>query len=67
MKTLVLLILFVTASLQAGEPLISGDWSTPVDGLRGRLVMSEGSTEKGIRTPGIYLELQNVQDNLSRC
>lgn len=27
--------------------------------------MTEGITEKGIRTPGIYLELQNVRNNLA--
>lgn len=64
MKTIAFLLLFITASLHAAEPIASGDWSAPVDGLRARLVMTEGTTEKGIRTPGVYMELQNVRNNL---
>jgi hypothetical protein len=64
MKLIVVLFLFITASMRASEPVSAGDWSAPVNGLRGRLVLSEDKPYNGTRIALVYLELQNVADNL---
>lgn len=44
------------------EVRTAGEWSAPVDGLRGRLLFGEGEKFNGTRMALIYLELQNVSD-----
>jgi hypothetical protein len=66
MKSLSLLLLALAAMTCCGatalEVRTTGDWSTPVDGLRGRLLFGEGEKVNGTRMALIYLELQNVSD-----
>lgn len=40
----------------------TGEWSDPVNGLRGRLLAAPGDTFNGTRIIDIYLELRNVSD-----
>src|SRR4051812_39517601 len=48
--------------------LAVGDWSEPVDGLRGRLIVAQGKTlgDGKTRESLIYLELQNVAETGER-
>jgi hypothetical protein len=66
MKSLSLLFLGLAAMTCCGATAVevrtTGDWSAPVDGLRGRLHYGEGETVNGTRMALIYLELQNVSD-----
>lgn len=39
-----------------------GDWSTPVNGLQGRLSTAVGKDFNGTRMVDVYLELRNVSD-----
>src|SRR4051794_26904411 len=39
-----------------------GDWSTPVNGLQGRLSTAFGKDFNGTRMIDVYLELRNVSD-----
>jgi len=45
------------------EPMTTGDWSVPVNGLRGRLLFAEDPPYNGTRVAVVYLELQNVSSN----
>ena len=47
------------------EPTITGNWSEPVGGVRGRLLFGEDAKFDGMRIAVIYLELQNVSDMAS--
>jgi hypothetical protein len=40
----------------------AGAWSEAVDGVQGRLVVSDGQDANGVRFPDVFLELQNVSD-----
>ena len=42
----------------AGDPVATGDWSDPVDGLRSRLHVAFESTKDSPREAIVYLELQ---------
>lgn len=49
------------------EPKSIGEWSEPVDGLRGRLLFAENvKDENGVRIGNIYLELQNLSSGDNR-
>lgn len=41
---------------------VSGEWSKPVQGVRGRLVLIKGAPVNGTVQIHVYLELQNVSD-----
>lgn len=66
MKSLALLLFGLAAMTCCGATALdvrtTGDWSVPVDGLRGRLLFGEGEKFNGTRMALIYLELQNVSD-----
>lgn len=44
---------------------LTGAWSEPVLGLRGRLALEKGEMFNGLRTTTVYLELQNSQNVLN--
>jgi len=66
MRTLAVIVTLALAqmSLPADEktPVAIGDWSEPVDGLRGRLLVFQGPVrdEGTSRETLVYVELQNV-------
>jgi hypothetical protein len=64
-----LLVCFAAASCFGATALdvrTEGEWSEPVDGVRGRLLFGEEDAKlNGNRIGMIYLELQNVSDNAS--
>jgi hypothetical protein len=41
-----------------------GAWSEAVNGLRGRLIVTQAKEENGVQRPKVFLELQNVADVL---
>ena len=43
----------------------TGEWSKPVDGVQGRLIIEEGSVVHGTQVLAVYLELRNVSDVLN--
>src|SRR4051794_40090659 len=51
-------------ALTNAKAVAVGDWSEPVNGLRGRLVVGEGRVlgNSTVRETVIYLELQNASD-----
>jgi hypothetical protein len=63
MKITVLALLFATALTAAEAPPSPVEWSDPVDGLRGRLVIEYGPDFEGAEIALVYLELQNVSDS----
>src|SRR5207237_9840364 len=66
MRTAALLVALAScsASLAADEKtvLATGDWSEPVNGLRGRLILAQGRTlgHGKPRESLVYVELENV-------
>jgi hypothetical protein len=59
----ILTVLFAaTSAIIAAQDIKTGDWSAPVDGLRGRLLVNEDKSFHGTRMVAVYLELQNVSD-----
>jgi hypothetical protein len=66
MKTIFLTIFISVNSLcfanSVIEPMVVGDWSETIKGLRGRLVFSEDKKIDGTEIAVIYLELQNVSN-----
>ncbi len=65
MKLVAFFLLLFGIGLRASEPTAIGDWSAPINGLRGRLLLSEGTPFHGTRMALVYLELQNVSDVLN--
>jgi len=55
-------ILGKPGSLHKRKPHQTGTWSAPVDGLRGRLLVTPGDTFNGTRMLVVYLELENVSN-----
>jgi hypothetical protein len=77
MRVLALVVLIAvgpTATAAEKTPVAIGDWSTPVDGLRGRLLVYLGPTREAgtAETPRkyretlVYVELQNVAESGER-
>jgi hypothetical protein len=60
-KSLAVLSAIILFSAAAGAQSV-GEWSKPVDGLRGRLSVREGKPYIGTRMLDVYLELENVSD-----
>ena len=56
-----LLTLVCSANIRAAYTR-TGDWSASVNGLRGRLSVSEDKPFNGTKMLAVYLELQNVSD-----
>ncbi len=42
-----------------------GAWSEVVNGLRGRLIVTQEKEENGVQRPKVFLELQNIDDVLN--
>src|SRR5215210_9565053 len=53
-----------TTTAAEKTPVAVGDWSQPVDGLRGRLLVYQGRTlgDGKTRETLVYVELQNVAE-----
>src|SRR3954447_5932331 len=78
MRLLVLAVLCAACQTAAAAdektPVVVGDWSAPVDGLRGRLLVYQGPLREGgtAQTPRktretiVYVELQNVTESGER-
>src|SRR3954451_422709 len=66
---LVLALLSSQTALAAAEkkPVAVGDWSEPVQGLRGRLLISQGRVlgDGKTRETLVYVDLENVASNHS--
>src|SRR4051812_9493575 len=59
------LLLFCALTMTAQDDkrhFETGNWSTPVDGLQGRLLTTFGKEFNGTRMVDVYLELRNVSD-----
>jgi hypothetical protein len=59
----ILLFLLLALSAHASEPIATGEWSAPVNGLRGRLLYLKDEPYEGTRIALIYVELENVGHN----
>jgi hypothetical protein len=71
MRVLALVMLFAAGqAAPAAEktPVAVGDWSEPVDGLRGRLLVSQGRTlgDGKARETLVYVEFKNVAESGER-
>src|SRR4029450_4838937 len=67
MRALALVVLIAagpTAAAAEKSPVAVGDWSEPADGLRGRLLVSQGRTlgDGKARETLVYVELKNVAE-----
>jgi hypothetical protein len=67
MRALALVVLLATGPAAAAaekHTVAVGDWSEPVDGLRGRLVVAQGRTlgDGNARESLVYVEFQNVAE-----
>src|SRR5438045_832759 len=60
--SLAIFLFLLGLHVHASEPSVTGDWSVPVKGMRGRLLFSEGEPVNGTRMAAIHFELQNVGD-----
>lgn len=59
-------LLFCITSLRAENTNENvGAWSDVVDGLRGRLIVTQEKEENGVQRPKVFLELQNVANVLN--
>jgi hypothetical protein len=47
-------------AVTANDPVVAGEWSESVNGLRGRLLFGEDAPLNGTRVGAVYLELQNI-------
>jgi hypothetical protein len=57
-----ILILAILGCKKEHNPIKDEEWSQPVEGIRGRLVLTRGDTFNGTLQIQVYLELQNVSD-----
>src|SRR3954465_7568274 len=54
------MVVFVEAATAASEE--TGEWSMPVNGLKGRLIAKEDNPFMGTKIVAVYMELANVSD-----